>query len=45
MRTLMRDLIEKLQQIEEGAFKELQMELDNFEARKPDAAPEEVNRY
>jgi hypothetical protein len=38
----MRDLIEKLQQIEEGAFKELQMELDNFEARKPDAAPEEV---
>jgi hypothetical protein len=38
----MRDLINKLQKIEEGAFSDLDLELQELKARKPDATPEET---
>ncbi len=38
----MRDLIKKLQQIEEGAFSDLDISIDEFKARKPDATLAEI---
>lgn len=41
----MRDLIKKLQKIEEGKFSELDIEVKQFKSRKPDATPEEIEAH